>query len=48
MSDDTPEKGITSPDDPTHEATAPPDNPPVDEQAVEEGQEKLDEAGGGH
>lgn len=41
-------KDITSPDDPTHEATTPPGNGDADEEAVEEGKEKLDEAGGGH
>ena len=47
MDDDT-EKGITSPDEPTHEATTPPDNPEPDQAAVEEGEEKLEQAGGGH
>jgi hypothetical protein len=44
--DDT---GITSPDA-AHpgEATKPPSNPETDEQAVEEGQDRLDQAGGGH
>ena len=42
------EKDITSPDDPTHEATTPPGNGEADERAVEESKEKLDEAGGGH
>jgi hypothetical protein len=43
------EKSTTSPDA-AHpgEATSPPANQEVDEQAVEEGQEKLDQAGGGH
>src|SRR5829696_4859064 len=43
------DKGITSPDA-AHpgEATSPPGNPDTDEQAVEEGREKLDQAGGGH
>ena len=35
------------PDTPA-EGTAPPSNPEVDEQAVEEGRDKLDQAGGGH
>ena len=30
------------------EGTSPPGNPPVDEKAVEEGKEQLDQAGGGH
>jgi hypothetical protein len=42
------EKDTTSPDEPTHEATTPPGNPEVDEEAVEQGEEKLDQAGGGH
>ena len=42
-------KSTTSPDAPhPGEATSPPANPDTDEQAVEEGQEKLDQAGGGH
>ena len=47
MNDDT-EKGITSPDEPTHEATTPPDNPEPDQAAVEQSEEKLEQAGGGH
>ena len=42
------EKDITSPDDPTHEATTPPGNGQPDEDATEQAKEKLDEAGGGH
>jgi hypothetical protein len=43
------DKGITSPDaDHPGEATSPPGNPDVDEQAAEESREKLDQAGGGH
>jgi hypothetical protein len=42
------ERDITSPDEPTHEATTPPGNADVDESAVEEGEDKLDQAGGGH
>jgi hypothetical protein len=43
------EKGITSPDaDHPGEATSPPSNPEVDEQATDESREKLDQAGGGH
>jgi hypothetical protein len=43
------DQGITSPDA-AHpgEATQPPGNPDVDEQAAEESREKLDQAGGGH
>jgi len=43
------EQDITSPDaDHPGEATSPPANPETDEQAVDEGQEKLDQAAGGH
>lgn len=43
------ERSSTSPDAPhPGEATQPPSNPETDEQAVEEGQERLDQAGGGH
>ncbi len=38
----------TSPDEPTHEATTPPGNPDADEEAVREGEEGLEQAGGGH
>ena len=43
------EKGITSPDA-AHpgEATSPPGNPEVDQEALDESEEKLDQAGGGH
>jgi hypothetical protein len=41
-------KDITGPEDPTHEATTPPGNGEADEKAVEEGKDKLEEAGGGH
>jgi hypothetical protein len=43
------DEGLTSPDaENPADATSPPSNPEVDEQAVEESQEKLDQAGGGH
>ena len=32
----------------THEATTPPGTGDTDEQAVEQGRDKLDQAGGGH
>jgi hypothetical protein len=48
MSDDTQKPDITAPDAPTHEATTPPGNPEPDEQAVREGRDKLEQAGGGH
>ena len=41
-------KDITSPEDPTHEATTPPGNGAADEDAVEQSEDKLDQAGGGH
>ena len=43
------DKGITSPDA-AHpgEATSPPGNPEVDQDALKESEEKLDQAGGGH
>ena len=40
--------GGTSPEEPTHEATTPPGNGPADEDATQEAQDKLDQAGGGH
>jgi hypothetical protein len=40
--------GGTSPEEPTHEATTPPGNGPPDEGALEEAQDQLDQAGGGH
>ena len=48
MSDDTRQQEGTTPPDPTHEATTPPDNPEPDPDAVEQSEEKLDQAGGGH
>lgn len=42
------EGGITGPPDETKDATTPPGNGEVDEQALEESTEKLDQAGGGH
>ena len=43
------ERSSTSPDAPhPGEATQPPANPETDELAVEAGQERLDQAGGGH
>ena len=42
------ERDITSPEEPTHEATTPPGNGEPDEEAVEKGEDKLDQAGGGH
>ena len=43
-----PDTGITSPDEPTHEATTPPGNPDVDQEAVERAQDELEKPGGGH
>jgi len=43
------DKGLTSPDaDHPGEATSPPGNPEVDEEANQESEDKLDQAGGGH
>lgn len=46
--DTTPEKGITSPPDPTHEATTPPGNGEIDQDALEKGEDQIGQAGGGH
>jgi hypothetical protein len=40
--------GGTTPEEPTHEATTPPGNGEPDEGAVEEAEDNLDQAGGGH
>ena len=40
--------GGTTPEEPTHEATTPPGNGETDQEAVEQGEDKLDQAGGGH
>jgi hypothetical protein len=48
MEADETTRETTTPPDPTHEATTPPGNPEPDEQAVREGEDKLDQAGGGH
>ena len=45
---DAPDKGITSPDKPTHQATTPPGNQDRDEDAIRKGEEQIDRAGGGH
>jgi hypothetical protein len=37
------ERDITSPEDPTHEATTPPGNGEADEEAVEQGEDKLEQ-----
>ena len=47
MSEDTPTPGTTPPD-PTHEATTPPDNGELDQEALEKSQEQLEQPGGGH
>jgi hypothetical protein len=51
--DETPDqtgddRGITSPEGRPDQATTPPGNPEADEQAVREGEDKLEQAGGGH
>lgn len=43
-----PATGITSPSEPTHEATSPPGNPETDEDALRTAREELEKAGGGH
>ncbi len=43
-----PDKGITSPSDPTHEATTPPGNGEVDQDALKKGADTIEQAGGGH
>ncbi len=48
MSEDDTEKGITSPPEPTHEATTPPDNPEPDQDALQKSEDSLEQAGGGH
>jgi hypothetical protein len=48
MSEQEQERDTTSPEDPTHEATTPPGNGEADEEAVEQSEDKLDQAGGGH
>jgi hypothetical protein len=48
MTDENTEKGITSPPDPTHEATTPPGNGEVDQEAVKKAEEQLEQPGGGH
>ena len=49
MSEDkSTEKGITSPPEPTHEATTPPDNPEPDLEAVKKSEEALEQPGAGH
>ena len=40
--------GITGPREDTKDATTPPGNPEADQGAVDEAEEKLDQAGGGH
>ena len=42
------ERDITSPPDETHEATTPPGQGDLDEEAVKEAEEGLGQAGGGH
>lgn len=40
--------GITSPPDPTHEATTPAGNPEADPDKVAQAEEDLEKPGGGH
>ena len=46
--DSTEKQGITSPEEPTHEATTPPGNADVDEAAVGQPRHKLAHADGCH
>lgn len=48
MAEQEQERDTTTPEDPTHEATTPPGNGEADEEAVEQSEDKLDQAGGGH
>ena len=48
MAEQEQDRDITSPEDPTHEATTPPGNGEADEGATEAAEDKLDQAGGGH
>ena len=48
MDDDTRDRTPTTPPAPTHEASSPPSNPPPDEDAIREGEDKLGQAGAGH
>jgi len=42
------DQGITSPVEPTHEATTPPGNPEPDTDAQRRAEEELEKPGGGH
>lgn len=43
------ERGITSPPpQDANQTTTPPGNPPIDEEALRAGEERLEQAGGGH
>ncbi|HEV2062643.1 MAG TPA: hypothetical protein VGR12_07305 [Solirubrobacteraceae bacterium] len=46
--DENTEKSGTTPPEPTHEATTPPENPPVDEEALRKSEETLEQPGAGH
>ena len=45
---DGPSEGITSPGEATHEATTPPGNGDVDQEALDRSLEELEKPGGGH
>ena len=45
---DTQNEDITAPPEETKDATTPPGNPETDEEALEEGKDRLEQAGGGH
>jgi hypothetical protein len=46
--DSAQERPTTTPPDPTHEATTPPGNAEVDQEDVDKGRDKLEQAGAGH
>ena len=53
MTDDTPDqtgpdKGLTSPSEPTHEATTPPGENRPDPERLKEAEEQLEQPGAGH
>ena len=49
MSEEREDKDVTAPPSGnTHEATTPPGQGERDEEAIRKGEEKLDQAGGGH
>ncbi len=45
---DEPGRDQTAPPDPTHEATTPPGQGDLDERALKEAEDRLEQAGGGY